>query len=288
VIFDGISPYERSAHQRAEGEVRLEVCRRGEATVLAGLRQAGCLKLRLPRVDPGCWTQAVTINISGGIAAGDHLVNEIVLRPDATLSVAGQAAERFYRALPGAAPARLRGRLVIEAAAALEWLPQESILFDGFALDRALEVELASDAWFLGVESLVFGRAAMGESVRSGWLRDAVRISRGGRLLLQDAIRLEGAIADTLARPAIAAGARAVASLWHVAPEAPAALAPLRAALDAAQAELGAGVEAAASAWNGLLLARILAPDAQRLRRMVLAGLRVLRGGRMLPKLWQC
>ena len=89
------------------------------------------------------------------------------VRPGARASIAAQAAERFYRALPGDAPSRLRTRIAVEAGAAAEWLPQETILFDRCALDRRLELELAEDAWFLGVESLVFGRAAMGERGRA-------------------------------------------------------------------------------------------------------------------------
>src|SRR5581483_2534502 len=138
---------------------------------------------------------------------------------------------------------------------AAEWLPQVAILFDGCALDRALSVDLAADAWFLGVEALVFGRAAMGEIVAAGRLRDLIRIRRGGKLLLHDAALLRGEIAAQLARPAVARGARAVATVFHVAPNAEAALDRVRTALEQQL------VEAGVSTWNGLLLARILAPD---------------------------
>ncbi len=62
------------------------------------------------------------------------------------------------------------------AGAAAEWLAQETILFDGCALDRRLDVELAPDSWFLAVEMLVFGRAAMGEVVREARLRDVIAL----------------------------------------------------------------------------------------------------------------
>ena len=108
----------------------------------------------------------------------------------------------------------------MEAGAALEWLPQETILFDRCALDRRLEVDLAADARFLGVETVVFGRTAMGETVRQGWLRDLIRVRRGGELLLHDAIRLDGAIDASLRRPAVGGGARVVATMVYVAPDA--------------------------------------------------------------------
>ena len=118
---------------------------------------------------------------------------------------------------------------------AAEWLPQETILFDRCAVRRRLRIELADDAWFLGVESLVFGRAAMGEAVEHASLRDVYEMRRGGRLLLHDAIRLEGEVAATLRRPAIADGARAVATLVYVARDAETMLDPLRSAGDGCQ-----------------------------------------------------
>jgi urease accessory protein len=158
----------------------------------------------------------------------------------------------------------------------VEWLPQDTILFDRCAVRRRLRVDLAADAWFLGVESLVFGRAAMGEVVNWASLRDVFEVHRAGRLLLHDAIRLEGEAAATLLRPATAAGARAVATLVNVAHDAEAMLDPLRA--------LGIG----ASAWDGMLIARMLAPDSATLRAAVVDALRVLRGGRALPRVWLC
>ena len=195
-------------------------------------------------------------------------------------TVAGQAAERFYRALPGDAPSRLRTDITLAESAALDWLPQEAILFDACSLDRALAVEMAADARFLGVESLVFGRAAMGEHVHTARIRDTIRVRRDGALILHDAIRVPEHVEEALARPAIGGGTRAVATLLLVAPDAAARLEGLRAALDA--------YEAGASAWNGMLLARILAPDAATLRLAVVAGLNCLRDGRNLPRVWMC
>lgn len=267
-----------AAHQRARGVLTLAFRRRGEATALADLRQEGCLRARFPRTPDGL--EAVTLNTSGGIAGGDRLRTGIRLDEGARVTIAAQAAERFYRALPADPPAHIRTTVSLAAGAALDWLPQEAILFDGAALDRVLAVDMAADACFLGIESLVFGRAAMGERVRTARLADTIRVRRAGTLVLHDAIRLQGAVDEVLARPAVAAGARGVATLVLVAPDAETRLAAVRAAL--------AGAEAGASAWNGLLLARILAPDGAALRQAVMAGLECLRGGRKLPRVWMC
>ncbi len=166
-----------------------------------------------------------------------------------------------------------------QAGGAAEWLPQETILFDRCALDRRLEVELAEDASFLGIETLVFGRAAMGETVQQAWLRDGIRVRRGGRLVLNDAIRMDGEVARLLQHSAIASGAGAAATIWFVAQD-------VAARLDAVRAVLPD--EAAASAWNGMLVTRLLADNAAALRLMATAVLHVLRDGRPLPRVWLC
>ena len=273
---------EAGAYQRASGELLLRVKRRGEASVVDDLRQAGCLKLRFPHVAPDEWMTAVMLNTSGGVAGGDRLSALFELREATRATLTAQAAERFYRALPGSDPATVRHQVRVAAGAAAEWLPQETILFDRCALDRGLDVTLADDARFLGVESLVLGRAAMGEQIAHAWLRDVIRVRRGGRWLLHESIRLDGEVDATLRRAPIAGGMRAVATLVHVAPDAEAGLDSVRAAVT------GAPGDAAASAWNGMLVARILAPDAAALRRALVAALAVLRAPRSLPRVWLC
>ena len=278
-MYDAACLSDLATLQRATGELAVSVRRRGEVTALDGLRQAGCLKARFPRGAAPGWIDVVTVNTSGGVAAGDQLDSTFLVQAGARASVAAQAAERFYRALPSSAPSRVRTRITVESGAAIEWLPQETILFDRCALDRRLEVDLAPDAWFLGVESLVFGRTAMGEAVERAALRDLIRVRRGGRLLLHDAVRLDGEVSSALQRKAIAAGARALATLVHVAPDAETKLEAVRAALPD---------EAGASTWNGMLIVRILAATGAALRTTLSALLRVLRGDRPLPRVWMC
>lgn len=266
-------------HQRAHGTLQLAFKRRGPDTVLDTLRQEGCLKARFPRADPPAWPGAVTLNTAGGIAGGDQLASTIAAGPGTRATVATQACERIYRALPGLV-AHVETRLHVAPAAALEWLPQETILFNGCALRRTLDIHLAPDAWFLGVESLVFGRAAMPEQLLHANLHDRITLRRENRLLLHDTVRLHGPAAALLARPAIGAGARAVATLLHAAPDAARHLDPLRTAL--------APFDAGATTHGGLLLARITAPSGAALRHAVLAGLNILRAGRTLPRVWMC
>ncbi len=276
-MYDGVSLSD--GLQRATGDFFVAVKRRGDASVLGGLRQAGCLKARFPRaVVPG-WFDATTINSSGGVVGGDRLRSAIAVGSGARATIASQAAERCYRALPDSLPSTVRTSLTIGSDAAAEWLPQETILFDRCSLERRLIVDMAADASFLGVEMLVFGRAAMGERVVSARLRDLIQVRRGGALLLHDAIRLDGEVDHVLQRTAIAGGARAVATLVYVACDAEARLDDVRAVADET---IGF------SAWNGMLIGRIVADDSASARRGIVAALTVLRDGRPLPRVWLC
>ena len=279
-MYGGGFPSEVVSLQRAVGELRVAVKRFGTETVLQDLLQVGCLKARFPRRVAAGWIDMVMLNTGGGVAGGDRLDVSVAVAPGCQATVSAQSADRFYRALAGDAPSLVRTRLTVEAGAALEWLPQETILFDRSALDRRLEIDLAHDARFLGVETVVFGRTAMNERVRQGWLRDLIRVKRGGELLLHDAVRMDGPIDELLRRASVGAGAVASATLIYTAPDAAARLDGVRAALGAA--------DAAASVWNGVLVVRVLGPDSASVRATVIAVLATLRDDRPLPRVWFC
>jgi urease accessory protein len=244
------------------------------ASVLADLRQRGCAKALLPAcIDPGL--SAVLLNTAGGITGGDRLAYAGHAGPGARLTLTTQAAERAYRAQPGEI-GRVDATLTVDAGARIDWLPQETILFDGCALDRTLTADLAEDATLLAVEAVIFGRVAMGEVLTKPHFRDAWRIRRNGRLIYADGFRLMGATA--LHRPGALRGAGAVASILLAAPDA-------GDMLDAARNALGDAPDAGISAFDTMIAARIIAPDGMALRRRLIPLLIALRGA-PLPKVW--
>lgn len=263
-------------HQRAVGSVLVGVRLSDRGTALEKLHQAGCLRARFPRPHGGM-AEAVVVNTAGGVADGDLLSLRLEAARGSALTVSTPSAERIYRALPGAAPARIDIDVLVSAGARLEYLPQETILFDRCALTRSLRIELDPAGTYLGVEALLFGRPLSGEALRQVSLRDRISLRRGGRLMLHDAVRLEGDMQKRLASTASAAGGAAVATILFAAPDAQAALDKMREALE--------GADAGASAWDGILVARIVAPDGQSLRRHVVAALGVVRNA-PLPRLW--
>ena len=263
---------------RSQGVLDLSFRRREGRTSIDRSYQAGCLRMR--RVADGEAPCAVLLNTAGGVAEGDSLDQHVTWEEGAAATVTTQAAEKIYRAL--SAGSTISTSLTVERGARAEWLPQETILFNAFRLRREARIVLAEDVTFLGIEALVLGRAAMGEAVTSGSLRDRMRIWRGGKLIYADTLALDGDIAALMSRAAIGNGARAMAVIVHASAEAATLRDPVREALESAS-----GL-AAASCWNGLLAVRLLAPDSEVLRRDIALALSVLRAGRLLPRVWRC
>ena len=261
--------------QRASGGLRLAFRRRGDVTALHTLFQEGSAKARLPRAfhQP---PEAVLINTAGGLAGGDRFSTEIALDDRVGLVVTTQSCERVYRSLGDAA--QVRAKLTVGRGARLDWLPQETILFDGSRLRRCLEVDLAEEAELLAVEAVLFGRTAMGETVRSGAFHDRWRIRRNGELLFADDLRLEGDIGAQLRRPAVLSGQVALATAIYVGRRCGELLEQVREAI---------GDAGGASGWGGKLLVRIAATDGLELRSKLFPVLSVLMDGRPLPKVWQ-
>lgn len=250
----------------------------GTATVLDGFRQSGSLKCLFPRRFPGDRQpfQAVLVNTAGGITGGDRFRVTAEAGPGTALTLTTQAAERAYAAQPGVC-GRLETRLHVGPGARLNWLPQETILYNSSALRRRITVEMDDSAGLLLAEPLVFGRLAMGETLTSASFRDRIEIRRGGRPLFLDATRLDGDIDAHLARPAVAGGARAMALVVFVGPEAEAHLSMLRRTLPP--------TGGASLIGEDVLAIRLLAPDGFTLRRSLLPFLSHLTDD-TLPRCW--
>jgi len=247
----------------------------GQTTTLNDLHQSGSLKALFPQ-QSGPDFQAVLINTAGGITGGDSFSITARAATDSRLVLTTQAAERAYRAQPGQV-GRLENRVVVEKGAHVNWMPQETILFQGCSLARFLHVDMQAGASFLMVEPLVFGRAAMGETLTAASFTDRIEIRREGQLCYLDRVALQGNIAAQMARPNTANGAGAMVNLLYIAADASAQLAPLRAMLpDTAGVSL---------IQDDLLALRLLAADSYLMRQILIPILNRLTDDN-LPRCW--
>tara|TARA_R110002049_G_scaffold1177_1_gene8618 strand:+ start:6965 stop:7849 length:885 start_codon:yes stop_codon:yes gene_type:complete len=245
-------------------------------TRLRNLRQSGSLKLVFPKTHrPDA--EVILVNTAGGITGGDTFSLNIEVQTGGALSLTTQAAERAYRAQIDEI-GRVTTDITVHDGASLNWLPQELILFDGCALRRRLLIDLHPQARLLMVESVVFGRAAMPEVLRDVRFQDRIRITREGAPLYVDGVDLRGDATAHLARPAIAGGAGAMASVVMVSPDAAAHLKPVHALLSETA---GASMLA-----EDVLVIRQLAIDSFELRRTLIPILKHLTQN-TLPTSWR-
>lgn len=262
--------------ERSHGEAHVRVKLRDGLTRLADLRQAGSAKAILPRVEGA--PEIVFLNTSGGLTGGDKLRLSLVLDPGCRAVATTQTAERAYAS--GGSEALVEIRHEVGHGAWLDWLPQETILYNGSSVTRSTDIALHGDAGCLMLEMVVLGRAAMGETVQQLAFRDRRTVTRDGVPVLIDPLAFgDEAIAQGHGH-AVLGGSRAFATLAMIGHGAEDALDAARAALDIE------GVDGAASAFDGKLLIRMLASDGWPLRRQVARVLNAMRG-RALPRVWQ-
>jgi len=269
------------------GVARIRFAAQGAQTRLASLYQQAPLRVLFPHAPRSEPLPAVLVMTSGGLVGGDRLEVEVEAGAESRALATTQAAEKVYRST--GADAHLDVDLRADDGAWLEWLPQETILFEAARLHRRTTVRLGENARAMAGEILVFGRSAHGEQLRTGALRDAWQVHRGDRLIWADRLRLDGDVAARLAAPFGFAGARASATLVYVGGDAALWRDGLRELVGTGDAGQHAGV----TCLPDLLLVRWLDRDAARLRAAfarVWSSLRNRAAGlpARMPATWNC
>lgn len=169
----------------------LEYVRRGEQTILQRRRHHGPLAVQKSLYPEGAGVcHNIVLHPPGGIAGGDRLEIDVGLSLGTHALLTTPGAAKWYRSAGPQASQRVR--LGVGDEAVLEWLPQESIVFDGAKMHAELEIELAGSATFIGWDFICFGRSAAGELFRVGAARFSTRLRRDGVLLWQEQAYVPG------------------------------------------------------------------------------------------------
>jgi urease accessory protein len=270
--MDGAAAAEARPGTGWAARLELAFAPRGAATALVHNRHAGPLRLirALPLTDGRC--QAVIVHPPGGLVGGDTLDLDVELAEGARVLVTTPGAQKWYRSVRDGAYARTCVRL--RRGAALEWLPQPTLVFDAAQVDQSLELWLDGGARAIGWECLVLGRAAMGERFANGHLVQRLALHVAGAPAWVE--RTDAPAGGLLLRSPLGWGGRTVVcTVWAV--TAGAAIADAvrdgwRAALDEAvvsadgrAARLAAG---ASRVREDLLAARLVADDSQLVTRV--------------------
>jgi len=254
---------------------------------LAGLEQRAPLRVLFPEDGDDTIASAVIATVGGGLLGGDGLRIGVRVGVGARAAVTGQAAEKVYRS-PGGALTRVDIRLDTTAGGWLEWLPQETIIFNHARVERTTTLSLEAGARTLAGDIVVFGRHASGETLTHGLIDDAWSVRVDGRLVWTDRFRIADDLAQPLSRNGCLAGAVAVATIAYVGEDAEALLATAR---SLTEAEIDAPVRGGATVVGGILIVRWLAWDALHLRQSFAKAWTALRhraGGLapVMPRIW--
>lgn len=179
------------APPRWDAHLALEYEKRADRTVLARRSHSGPLRVQRDLYPEGRGTcHTIVVHPPGGIAGGDTLEVRARLGAKSAALLTTPGAGKWYRTQSVAARQTLD--FGVAPGASLEWLPQETILFDGAIAEMKTVVRLEGDAAYIGWEILCFGRAASGHRYRSGVLTQRTEVFLGAARLWSEQARVEG------------------------------------------------------------------------------------------------
>jgi urease accessory protein len=171
----------------------LQLVYRADRGKTQAIRHQGIAPLKVqrsfyPEGDEICHN--VILHTAGGIVGGDRLQVDVSLQPSARAVITTAAAGKIYGSNGSLATQSIVHNIAADAS--LEWLPQETIIFDGAIFRQSLRVNLAATANWLGWEINRFGRTARGEKFVSGEWRSATEVYREGKPIWIDRQLLDG------------------------------------------------------------------------------------------------
>ena len=261
-----------SLHQRAKGRAQVVLGARGQ---VVDLFQKGSAKAILPRVHLDV-PEVVFLNTSGGLTGGDRLSFDLEIAAGTTAMAATQTAERAYASSGGTAEVDVN--ISVGDDAFCLWMPQETILFDRAALARETIVRLGRRAQFLGVETIVLGRAAMREVVQTLDLSDVRRVlSHSGTPVHAEHVAVTTRTLKRRENRAGLAGHTVFASLVYIGADACDQLDTVRRL---------AQKPAVVSAFGHRLVVRIEGDDSWSIRQILIPIIKALGEGN-IPRVWQ-
>lgn len=158
-------------------------------TLLVHRDHKGPLTVQRPFYPEGNACHVYLLHPPGGIVGGDDLSISIVADAGSHALITTPAAGKFYRS--EGLWANQTVNLTAADNAILEWLPQETIIFQGAHLKSIVSIDLAQSARFIGWEILSLGRPASGEGFDYGAVDLHWKIHCEQRPLFLERLRLD-------------------------------------------------------------------------------------------------
>jgi urease accessory protein len=276
------------ALQAWQAQLRLEFAPRRTGTTLVRSSHQGPLRVQRPFYPEGLAgpCHVYVLHPPGGIVGGDRLLLDVRLESQSRALLTAPGANKLYRARQGASASLLQ-RFAVEQGAMLEWLPPETIAFQGTDASLATHVELAADATYVGWELLCLGRTAAGEGFQHGQLTTELSVRRAGKLVYFERGRYRAGDA-MLQAPWGLSGRPVLATFLVASPRADASW------LEQVRAQVStdiAGDSFAVTLVSGILIARYLGGSTREARTLFERTYGVLRPlyaglGAVHPRIW--
>ncbi|EGU56824.1 urease accessory protein UreD [Vibrio nigripulchritudo ATCC 27043] len=162
----------------------------GGRTVLSKREQRGPLAVQRPLYPEGGICHTYLLHPPGGVVGGDSLSISTQSQTGAHALVTTPGATKFYLSDDRLAKQTLN--LKVESGATLEWFPLENIYFSGAIAHLETQINLASDARFMGWEMHSFGRPALNEGFLKGKISGRTQIRVDDSPLLIEGLNLNG------------------------------------------------------------------------------------------------
>jgi urease accessory protein len=224
---------------------------------------------------------AIVVHPPGGIAGGDELTLQAKTAERASALLTTPGATKWYRS----SGPRAKQSIAFDVQGRLEWLPQETIVFDGALAESEIDADLGAGAALIGWDIVCLGRTGSGERFARGSYRSSIRVRRERKLLWLERGRIDGG-GRLLDSPAGLAGSPVFGTLFVASPNLNKELLN-----ETRKPEPEAG-RSAVTLLPGILLARYLGDSSEAARRYFIALWRILRpavAGReaVEPRIWR-
>ncbi len=174
------------------GQLDLQFTKHCDSTQLSRSYASAPLKVQRPFYPEPNVCHTVLLHTAGGIVGGDRLSSRLILEPHTQVLLTSAAAAKIYRS--NGLTAEQTIAMEVGDHAHLEWLPQETIVFDRALYHQNIRVNLGVGATWCGWEITRLGRSARREQFLQGQWRNAIEVWQDGQPLWIERQQLDGSV----------------------------------------------------------------------------------------------
>lgn len=172
--------------------LHLQLARRGDATRLVAAHHVGPLRLQRPFYPEGpAHPHVYLLHPPGGMVPGDRLDIGIDVANGASALITTPASGKVYDVGERDLPQHQQVTARVADGARLEWLPQDTVFFNGARYSGETTIHLQGDAQCIVWDIATLGRRAGNFPFVNGQICQRLAVIRDDRPLLLEQLRVE-------------------------------------------------------------------------------------------------